>query len=252
MHVSVLMLTALALGAANARLLLQDDAAGTTLTGPHTEMKTYDVAGNGGCQTFETTPDRTSFNYTSTISYAALPSGCSASDLQVTKVFARGACAETRANNYGVKSLGIVNDPSCFAIAANDSSTCTSVFSTAASTAIVSSVTNGQQVDSGEICWPASFVYVFARNNCTLPISVTVTNLFNDYSGSCTKNDGDDGDHAATASNSGGDVSASTTSASGGGGLSSGAKAGIAIGVILGVALIAAAAYFLCCQLRRG
>lgn len=48
---------------------------------------------------------------------------------RVTKVFARGACAETRANNYAVKSLGIVNEPGCFAIASNDSSTCTSVFS---------------------------------------------------------------------------------------------------------------------------
>lgn len=82
---------------------------------------------------------------------------------------------------------------------------------------------------------------------------LTIQVLYDDYSGSCTRNDGDDGDHAATASNSGGDMSASPTSSGGGGsGLSSGAKAGIAIGVIAGVAIIAAAAYFLCCQLRRG
>ncbi len=80
---------------------------------------------------------------------------------------------------------------------------------------------------------------------------LTIQVLYDDYSGSCTKNDGDDGDHAATASNSGGDMSASPTSG-GGSGLSSGAKAGIAIGVIAGVAIVAAAAYFLCCQLRRG
>lgn len=44
----------------------------------------------------------------------------------------------------------------------------------APASAIVSGVSSGQQVDSGEVCWPASFAYVFVKNACASPISVTV------------------------------------------------------------------------------
>ena len=98
--------------------------------------------------------------------------------------------------------------------------------------------------------FPVPFALFGADNSLTCHCA-KLQNLFNDYTGSCTKNDGDDGDTGATASNSGGDTLAASGTKSGSSGLSTGAKVGIAIGVLAAVAIIGAALYFLCCQLRR-
>lgn len=49
------------------------------------------------------------------------------------------------------------------------------VLCAADSKAIITGPTSGQQIDKGEICWAAPYVYVFVQNQCASPISVTVT-----------------------------------------------------------------------------
>jgi uncharacterized protein YceK len=215
---------------------------------PHTvdataQSKQITVAANGGCATFTYAPDTTpGFNYSAGLGLpTTLPGNCKLTDLTITKQYTAGACPDTRANNYAVSSLNIVNKCGD-AITSADTSTCNNVISKAPDGATATSgIGQGDIVDSGNVCWDAPTVYYFVKNNCATAIDVTIKVYFDTYFGTCVA--------AADSDDGGDDVGGAEPSS--GGGLSSGAKAGIAIGVIAGVALIAAVVFFAFCQLRK-
>jgi hypothetical protein len=201
------------------------------------------VPGNGGCVSFTYAPDRTpGFNYTAYLGLpTTLPTGCTNESLTISKMYTMGSCPDTRANNYAVASLNIVN--SCtdeITVANND--TCNAVIDKAPDGALApKGIGMTDLVDSGQTCWDAPTIYFFVRNSCENDVRTTIKVTFDTYYGTCT--------NAADSDDGGDDVGGEAPSS--GGGLSKGAKAGIAIGVIVGVALIVAAAWFLCCQLRK-
>lgn len=217
---------------------------------PHTaaataQSKQLTVTGNGGCATFTYTPGKTpGFNYSSGLGVpTTLPGDCKLTDLTITKQYVAGSCPDTRANNYAVSSLNIVNKCSGDEINAADTTTCNNVISKAPDAAkATSGLGQGDIVDSGNTCWEAPTVYYFVKNDCVTAIPVTIKVYFDTYFGTCV---------AAADTDDGGDDVGGAVPSSGGGGLSSGAKAGIAIGVIAGVALIAGIIFFAFCQLRK-
>jgi uncharacterized protein YceK len=208
------------------------------------QSKQLTVAANGGCATFTYVPGKEpGFNYSAGLGVpTTLPGDCKLTDLTITKQYVAGACPDTRANNYAVSSLNIVNKCGD-GITATDTATCNDVINKAPEEAkAASGLGQGDIVDTGKTCWEAPTVFYFVKNDCATAIPVTIKVYFDTYFGTCVKADDTD---------DGGDDVGGAVPSSGGGGLSSGAKAGIAIGVIAGVALIAGIIFFAFCQLRK-
>eukprot|EP00208_Stichococcus_sp_RCC1054_P007017 CAMPEP_0206134758 /NCGR_PEP_ID=MMETSP1473-20131121/191_1 /ASSEMBLY_ACC=CAM_ASM_001109 /TAXON_ID=1461547 /ORGANISM="Stichococcus sp, Strain RCC1054" /LENGTH=245 /DNA_ID=CAMNT_0053526379 /DNA_START=106 /DNA_END=843 /DNA_ORIENTATION=- len=220
------------------------DRANNVGTAQATSQSNQFLVPAGGCVTYNYTNSKSpGFNYTAYLGLAKLADGCETKDIQILKQYTAGACPDTRANNYAVASLGISNtcaDP----ISEANQATCTNAFLKAPKEAYAASgIGAGNLVDSGNVCWKAPEMFYFVRNLCNTDITATIKLTTDIYTGDCKDaSDSDDG---------GDDAGGPGSTDSSDGGLSTGAKVGIAIGVVGGVIIIAALAWFFCCQLRK-
>lgn len=190
------------------------------------------VPGAGGCEPFVYQPSRPAFNYTAYLGLEdPLPSGCTTSDIRVTKMFVNNVCIESRANNYGNESLGIVNS-NCDKVQLGNTATCDQVFAQAPSSATQSGLAAGALVDTGDVCWQPRTVYFFVMNACTANVTVTIKTTFDTFNGTCSAFGGGSG------------ISSSS------GNLSEVAIAGIVIAAMAVAALLVTCAWCCCCQLR--
>lgn len=186
------------------------------------------VKANGGCTVFQNTIKQDKYNYTAVMGNVIYGTNCTEESLIISKLYVPGTCVNTRENNVGLRSL----DPRylrCNRISEKpDEAQCNDVIKNAPQGSLLTNLTQGELIDTANVCGTSDVGFFFVKNSCNLDSKVQVEAKVNKYNGpSCTVYN------------------------KLGVGLTPGQVAGIVIGVIVAILLIAGVMFCCFCQLRK-
>lgn len=119
------------------------------------------------------------YGYDAKLTSLALPSGCGAASVRISKLYVQDACIDKRDNNFEVKL-----EPEhvlCHKILYPDTTTCTQIMKFGPAEAILSAsqLTPGTgsaaQIDRDNICYNTDKAFIFLQNNCTELVDAVIT-----------------------------------------------------------------------------